>query len=159
MVSYCRRRKSCTTSAKMKGGLEPPHFRRFVSGLCRLYIFGLPPLGTFYHIKLHLLAFLQTAESARLDRREVHENILAALATDKSIALGIVKPLYSSCFHGVARFLFCQICAGSIAELLQAGHAAVAGVAEKLQRTAKFKRSRIVPQMSVRLPRHSRAEK
>jgi CheY-like chemotaxis protein len=42
----------------------------------------------------------------------------------------------------------------SIAELLQAGHAAVAGVAEKLQRTAKIKRSRIVPQMFLKLPRH-----
>jgi hypothetical protein len=42
----------------------------------------------------------------------------------------------------------------SMAELLQAGHAAVAGVAEKLQRTAKIKRSRIVPHMSPKLPRH-----
>jgi hypothetical protein len=42
----------------------------------------------------------------------------------------------------------------SIAELLQAGHAAVAGVAEKLQRTAKIKRSRIVPQMFLKLLRH-----
>jgi hypothetical protein len=46
------------------------------------------------------------------------------------------------------------MCAVSIAERLQAGHAAVAGVAEKLQRTAKIKRSRIVPQMFLKLPRH-----
>jgi hypothetical protein len=46
------------------------------------------------------------------------------------------------------------MCAGSIAELLQAGHAAVAGVAEKLQSTAKVKRSRIVPQKFLKLPRH-----
>jgi hypothetical protein len=49
------------------------------------------------------------------------------------------------------------MCAGSIAELLQAGHAAVAGVAKKLQRTAKIKRSRIVQQISPKLPRHFNA--
>jgi hypothetical protein len=29
----------------------------------------------------------------------MYENILAILAADESIALGIVKPLYCSCFH------------------------------------------------------------
>jgi len=143
MVSNYRRRKSRNPLAqKQRAALAAALVSKIVSGLRRLHIFGLPPLGALYHIELHLLAFLQTAEAARLNRREVYEHILAALATDKPIALGIVKPLYCSCFHGVARFLFCQICAVSIAELLQAGHAAVAGVAEKLQRTAKFKRSR-----------------
>jgi hypothetical protein len=37
----------------------------------------------------------------------VNENVLAILAADKSIALGIVKPLYCSCFHDVAVFLWC----------------------------------------------------
>ena len=32
--------------------------RKFVSGLYRLYIFGLPPLGALDHIELYLLAFL-----------------------------------------------------------------------------------------------------
>jgi hypothetical protein len=35
----------------------------------------------------------------------VNENVLAILAADKTIALGIVKPLYCSCFHDVAVFL------------------------------------------------------
>jgi hypothetical protein len=35
----------------------------------------------------------------------VHENILAILAADKTIALGIVKPLYCSGFHDGAVFL------------------------------------------------------
>jgi hypothetical protein len=48
-----------------------------------------------------LLAFLQAAESACLDRREVDENVLTALTADETIALGIVKPLHCSCFHGV----------------------------------------------------------
>jgi hypothetical protein len=33
------------------------------------------------------------------------ENIFTILAADKTIALGIVKPLYCSCFHDVAVFL------------------------------------------------------
>jgi len=36
----------------------------------------------------------------------VYEHVLAALTADKTIAFSIVKPLYCSCFHGVARFLF-----------------------------------------------------
>jgi hypothetical protein len=35
----------------------------------------------------------------------VNENVLAILAADKTIALGIVKPLYCSGFHDVAVFL------------------------------------------------------
>jgi thiol-disulfide isomerase/thioredoxin len=82
------------------------------SGLCRLDILGLPPLGPLYHVELNLLAFLQAAETTRLNRREVYKHVLAALAADEPITLGIVKPLYCSCFHGVARFLFlrCALC-------------------------------------------------
>jgi hypothetical protein len=35
----------------------------------------------------------------------VHENVLAILAADKTVALGIVKPLDCSCFHDGAVFL------------------------------------------------------
>jgi hypothetical protein len=52
-----------------------------------------------------LLTLLQTAETIRLNRGEVHENILTILTADKSIALGIIEPLYCSCFHGVTVFL------------------------------------------------------
>ena len=102
MVSCCGRRKSYQNEGRPG---EAARLRRFVSGLYRFHSLGLPPLGALYYVKLYLLAFLQTAESARLDRREVHEYILATLAADKTVALGIVKPLYCSCFHGVARFL------------------------------------------------------
>jgi hypothetical protein len=37
----------------------------------------------------------------------VNENVLAILAADESIALGIVKPLYCPCFHDVTVFLWC----------------------------------------------------
>ena len=103
---WCRvagRRKSCNNEGRPEG---PPYIRKFESGLRRLYILGLPPLGALYHVELYLLAFLQAAESARLNRGEVYKHVLTALAADEPITLGIVKPLYCSCFHGVARFLF-----------------------------------------------------
>ena len=90
-----------------KGGLgSRPVLRKFESGLRRLYILGLPALGSFDHIELDLLTFLQAAESAGLDGREVYEYVLSTLAADETITLGVVKPLYCSCFHGVALFLF-----------------------------------------------------
>jgi hypothetical protein len=36
----------------------------------------------------------------------MHEDILAVLAADETVALGVVKPLHCSCFHVDALFLF-----------------------------------------------------
>ena len=69
-----------------------------------LDVLGLPPFRAFNYVELDLLTFLQAAESPRLDGREVHEYILAVLAADKTITFGVVKPLYCSCFHGIALF-------------------------------------------------------
>jgi hypothetical protein len=41
----------------------------------------------------------------------VHEYVLTTLAADKTITFGVVKPLYRSCFHDVAWFLFLLDCA------------------------------------------------
>src|SRR5580698_4877225 len=79
-----------------------PFLRTWFCGLRRLYILGLPPLGPLDYIELHLLAFLQATESVGLDCREVHEHVFAILAADETIPFGVVKPLYCSCFHGVA---------------------------------------------------------
>ena len=68
-------------------------------GLERLYVFSLQALGSLFHFELHRLTFLQAAETVRLDSREMHENILTALAGDESETLGIVKPLHCSLFH------------------------------------------------------------
>jgi hypothetical protein len=75
-------------------------------GLDRLDVLCLPSLGAFDYVKLHLLTFLEAAESARLDGGEMYEYILSILAADESIALGVVKPLHCSCFHVDANFLF-----------------------------------------------------
>jgi hypothetical protein len=70
--------------------------------LQRFDVFCLPAFGSLYDVELDLLPFLQAAEAAGLDSREVDENIFAILAADKAIALRVVEPLYCSCFHCVA---------------------------------------------------------
>ena len=93
---------------KYKGRLRSRPSIRFFdleSGLDRLDVLGLPALRAFDYIELHLLTFLEAAESGCLDGGEVNEHILTVLAADESITLRVVKPLYCSCFHGVALFL------------------------------------------------------
>jgi len=74
-----------------------------------LDVLCLPALGAFDYVKLHLLTFLEAAEAAGLNGGEMHEDILAVLAADKTVALGVVKPLHCSCFHVVALFLFLDV--------------------------------------------------
>ena len=64
-----------------------------------LDVLCLPALGALHNVKLHLLTFLKAAEAASLNGGEMHEYILAVLAADKTVALGVVKPLHCSCFH------------------------------------------------------------
>jgi hypothetical protein len=72
-------------------------------------VLGLQTLGALRHLKLHALTFLQAAETAGLDRGEVHEYILATLAADEPITLGIVKPLYCSLFHMLVEIPFGEV--------------------------------------------------
>lgn len=74
--------------------------------LDELDVFCLKALCAFDYIKLHGLAFLKAAESICLNRREVHENIIAGLTANKAVALGIVKPLHCSLFQFVTCFYF-----------------------------------------------------
>jgi len=74
-----------------------------------LYVLGLPPFRAFNYVEADLLTFLQAAESIRLNGREVYEHVLAVLAADETITFGVVKPLYCSCFHGIALFLCVEI--------------------------------------------------
>jgi enhancing lycopene biosynthesis protein 2 len=75
------------------------------------------------------LTFLQAAKAVCLDGGEVHENVLTILAADKTIALGVIKPLYCSCFHDVARVPLVEVCAGT-RRIVQAGHALERGTAD-----------------------------
>ena len=85
----------------MAASLSP----NFGCGLDAFDVLCLPALGAFYYIELNLLTFLQAAKTVCLNGGEMDENIFTILAADKTIALGIVKPLYCSCFHDVAVFL------------------------------------------------------
>jgi len=55
-----------------------------------LNVLSLPSLRAFGHIEPHRLPFLQALEAACLDSREVHENILASLTTDKAVAFCVI---------------------------------------------------------------------
>jgi hypothetical protein len=91
-------------------------------GLDAFDVFRLPALGAFHYVELNLLTFLQAAKTIRLDGGEVNENVLAILAADKTIALGIVKPLDCSGFHVGAVSLLLK-CAPGSRSTIQAGHA------------------------------------
>jgi hypothetical protein len=73
----------------------------------------------------------------------VHEYIFPVLAADEPVTLGVVKPLYCSCFHGGALFPLVFEIALKLAGMLQAGHARERRNCE-VHRTAKFKRDCII---------------
>jgi len=89
------------TVSKKIGSGEPLPNEPNVFVLQDLNVLCLPTLGAFLDFELDRLAFLQAAESIRLDRREMHENVFAGLTADKAKTLGVVKPLYCSLFHVV----------------------------------------------------------
>jgi anti-sigma B factor antagonist len=103
-IADAERAGSWSESAYKKKSDPPagPPSLEFLRGLDGLDVLGLPALRTFHDVELDLLTFLQAAESVRLDSGEVYEHIFAVLTANETIALGIVKPLYCSCFHGVA---------------------------------------------------------
>lgn len=70
-------------------GLRPPP-----SGLAGLGdVPCLRSLRTIDDFELNLLAFFERSESVALDCREVHEDVVAALALDETITLSVVEPL------------------------------------------------------------------
>ena len=68
-------------------------------GLDCLNVLSLPAFWTLGDIELNGLSFLQAAESARLNRGEMYEDILSSLTADEAVAFGVVKPLNCSLFH------------------------------------------------------------
>src|SRR5690349_8950205 len=67
--------------------------------LCDADVFGLEALGAFHDIERHGLAFLEALEAGALNRREVHENIVAAGTAQEAESLRVVKPLDCTLFH------------------------------------------------------------
>ena len=85
-------------------------------------VLRLPPLRSFGDFKFHGLTLLQTLKTTRLDRRKMHEHVLARLAADKAVAFGVVKPLYCSLFHDVAGIPFNRFVLEIDSEVLAAGY-------------------------------------
>ena len=56
-----------------------------------LNVLSLPALLALGHVELHPLPFLQAAEAASLNCREMHEDIFSSLAADEAIAFGVSK--------------------------------------------------------------------
>src|ERR1700682_1137905 len=56
---------------------------------------GLRALLSLRDLEFDLIAFLKTLVAFRSDRAVMHENVRAAIvASDKTVALGVVKPLH-----------------------------------------------------------------
>jgi len=92
------------------------------AGLERLYVFSLPALRTLGHIKLHGLALLQALETARLDSREMHENVFATLTADEAVAFGVIEPLHCSLFCHVGMDVPLMDLRWRDSEVLRAGY-------------------------------------
>src|SRR5690606_12914189 len=70
------------------------------SGLGGLHAGSLRTLRALGDLVADALAFLQAAEALGLDRREVHEDIRAAvLGCDEAEALGVVEPFHCAVLH------------------------------------------------------------
>ena len=73
--------------------------------LPRLYpldVLGLQALRTFLNVKAYSCTLFEAPISVTYDGGKVHENVLATLALDESIAFGGVEPLHCSLFlHSV----------------------------------------------------------
>src|ERR1041385_5843337 len=61
-------------------------------------------LGPLRHSTLHSSACIQGSIALRLNRREMHEDVLSVLTLDKAIALGCVEPLHRTFFFHLPIF-------------------------------------------------------
>ena len=100
---------ACWGTKSKKANLFDSPLQRNPRDLDGADVLGLPAFRALGHVELDLLAFLQAAEDAGLNGREMNENVFAGLTADEAVALGIVKPLYCSLFHIVVLvFLLCS---------------------------------------------------
>ena len=84
----------------IKGETNVPPFMLAAARSQRLNVLRLWAFWPLDYVELYRLAFLKAAEPARLNRRKMDEYVpLARVATDKTIAFGVVKPLHCSFFH------------------------------------------------------------
>ena len=92
-----------------------------VGSLDCLHVFCLPALWSLGDVELHRLALLQALKASRLDGGEMHENVLAILTANKTVAFGVVEPLYCSLFHVFVLLFLFDSYAGGIRKNIWAG--------------------------------------
>src|SRR3954467_4588815 len=80
-------------------------FRPVRGSLGRRDVGRLQTLGALCHFEFYLSAFIQASISLRLNRREVHEDVLSVFPLDKAVALGCVEPLHCTFFFHLPIFL------------------------------------------------------
>src|SRR4030095_3627710 len=91
-------KKTRTPQCRMQGaGQRYRATRALLSGL--LDVRCLLALRAIYNLELHPCPFAECLKTSALDRREVDKNVFATLASNKSIALAIVKPLDRTSWH------------------------------------------------------------
>ena len=61
-------------------------------------VLSLEALWTSLDLELHLRTLFERPVPVHLDRRKVHEHIIAVGTLDKSVALGGVKPFHNTFF-------------------------------------------------------------
>jgi hypothetical protein len=75
---------------------SPPHSQDehpVVISLKLSHVLCLKPLWASDDIELHALPFLQAADAAALNGREMYKNVFPILTGDEAVAFGVVKPL------------------------------------------------------------------
>src|SRR6266567_5184768 len=96
--SGVRHKKTRTPQCRMQGaGQRYRAMRALLFGL--LDVRCLLALRAIDNFELHLFPFAEGLEAVALDRREVDKNVFATLASNKPIALAIVKPLDRTSWH------------------------------------------------------------
>ena len=136
---------------KEGGHCWPPSLRIVTceAVLDALDVLCLPALGAFDYVKLHLLTFLEAAEAAGLNGGEMHEYILTVLAADKTVALGVVKPLHCSCFHVLLISFVLDVALKLSDSSAGRSHAGLSGDA-CTARNSKVKRNSIVRESALK---------
>lgn len=67
--------------------------------LLRLYVRSLSTLRALGYLELNGLTFVKRLESVALNLRVMNKYVFAAFLLDEAEALGLVEPLYCSCYH------------------------------------------------------------
>src|SRR3979490_3386003 len=73
---------------------------------------GLLALGPLDYVEADFLAFLEGLEAGHVDRREMREQVLAAVVgRNETIALRVVEPLHGACCHALS-LIACWLSSG-----------------------------------------------